>query len=100
MPVSVGLFRRLYDTFGDEIANGLVEWFNQVDTTDCQESRERNALNWSRIEARTGEMETRIGASSKMNSAISALTWMWGWNGSGRTCSSRCSCCGPGRRSG
>ena len=52
MPVTARLSRRFYDTFGDEIANDLVEWFNQVDATYRQELREQNDLNWGRVEAR------------------------------------------------
>jgi len=33
MPVTAKLSRKFYDTFGDEIANELVEWFNAVDAT-------------------------------------------------------------------
>lgn len=62
MPVTARLSRRFYDTFGDEIANDLVEWFNQVDATYRQELREQNDLNWGRVEARMGELETRIDA--------------------------------------
>ena len=30
MPVTARLSRKFYETFGDEIANELVEWFNQA----------------------------------------------------------------------
>jgi len=33
MPVTAKLSRKFYETLGDEIANELVEWFNQVDAT-------------------------------------------------------------------
>ncbi|MBI4541397.1 MAG: hypothetical protein HY705_00015 [Gemmatimonadetes bacterium] len=33
MPVTAKLSRKFYETFGDEIANEFVEWFNQVDAT-------------------------------------------------------------------
>jgi hypothetical protein len=58
------LSRRFYDTFGDDIANDLVEWFNQVDTTYRQELREQNDLNWGRVEARIGQAEARMEALS------------------------------------
>jgi hypothetical protein len=60
MPVTARLSKRFYDTFGDEIANDLVEWFNQVDATYRQELREHNDLNWGRVQARLTEMETRL----------------------------------------
>jgi len=30
MPVTAKLSRKFYEAFGDEIANELVDWFNQV----------------------------------------------------------------------
>ncbi|HMV30555.1 MAG: hypothetical protein U0104_12695 [Gemmatimonadales bacterium] len=60
MPVTARLSKRFYDTFGDEIANDLVEWFNQVDATYRQELREHNDLNWGRVEARIGQTEARM----------------------------------------
>ena len=62
MPVTARLSKRFYDTFGDEIANDLVEWFNQVDATYRSELREQNDLNWGRVEARLREAEARMDA--------------------------------------
>ena len=62
MPVTAKLSRRFYDSLGDEIANDLVEWFNQVDATYRQELREQNDLNWARVEARLGQVEARVEA--------------------------------------
>lgn len=52
MPVTAKLSRRFYDTFGDEIANELVEWFNQVDATYRADLRELNELNFQRFDAK------------------------------------------------
>jgi hypothetical protein len=60
MPVTARLSKRFYDTFGDEIANDLVEWFNQVDATYRQELREQNDLNWARVEARFSQSEAAL----------------------------------------
>src|SRR5437870_7452856 len=57
MPVTAKLSRKFYETFGDEIANELVEWFNQVDATYGSELRELNGLNFARFEAK---LEQRI----------------------------------------
>ncbi len=62
MPVTARLSKRFYDTFGDDIANDLVEWFNQVDATYRSELREQNDLNWGRVEARMREAEARVEA--------------------------------------
>jgi hypothetical protein len=60
VPVTARLSKRFYDTFGDEIANDLVEWFNQVDATYRQELRDQNDLNWGRVEARIAQVEARM----------------------------------------
>ncbi len=40
------------ETFGDEIANDLVEWFNAVDATYRADLRELNELNFARFDAK------------------------------------------------
>ena len=52
MPVTVKLSRKFYETFGDDIANELVSWFNQVDSTYRNELRELNELNFARFDAK------------------------------------------------
>ncbi|MFQ5549834.1 MAG: hypothetical protein ACE5FJ_01195 [Gemmatimonadales bacterium] len=51
MPVTAKLSREFYEKFGDKIANELVEWFNQVDTTYRTELRDMNELNFQRLQA-------------------------------------------------
>jgi hypothetical protein len=64
MPVTAKLSRKFYETFGDEIANELVEWFNQVDATYRTELRELNELNFTRFDAkleqRVAELDARF----------------------------------------
>jgi len=57
LPVTARLSRRFYDTFGDEITNELVDWFNQVDTAYRFELRELNEVNFARFD---GKLEQRI----------------------------------------
>ena len=57
MPVTAKLSRKFYETFGDELANELVEWFNAVDLTYRSELRELNDINFARFEAK---LEQRI----------------------------------------
>ena len=52
MPVTARLSRKFYETFGDDIANELVEWFNQVDATYRADLREFNELNFQRFDAK------------------------------------------------
>jgi len=33
VPVTAKLSRKFYETFGDDITNKLVDWFNKVDAT-------------------------------------------------------------------
>ena len=57
MPVTAKLSRKFYEKFGDEIANELVDWFNQVDATYRADLRELNELNFTRFDAK---LEQRI----------------------------------------
>ncbi len=57
MPVTAKLSRKFYETFGDEVANELAEWFNLVDATYRSELRELNELNFARFDAK---LEQRI----------------------------------------
>src|SRR5437867_12136380 len=79
MPVTAKLSRKFYDTFGDEITNELVDWFNQVDATYRGDLRELNDLNFARFEAkleqRVTELESRlerrfVGLESKLNGKL------------------------------
>lgn len=67
MPVTARLSRRFYDQFGDDVANELVEWFNQVDATYRLELRELNEMNFARFDAR---LEQRV---SKLEHQIARL---------------------------
>ena len=52
MPVTAKLSRKFYETFGDEIANELVNWFNDVDATYRADLRELNELNFALFDAK------------------------------------------------
>ena len=64
MPVTAKLSRQFYERLGDEIANELVEWFNQVDATYRSDLRELNELNFARfdakVEQRFAEQDARM----------------------------------------
>jgi hypothetical protein len=51
MPVTAKLSRKFYDTLGDDIANELVNWFNEVDATYRSDLRELNELSFTRFDA-------------------------------------------------
>ena len=60
MPVTAKLSRRFYEKLGDDVANELVEWFNQVDTTYRADLRELNEFNFARFDAKLETLEARI----------------------------------------
>ena len=52
MPVTAKLSRKFYERLGDDVANELVEWLNQVDATYRSDLRELNELNFARFDAK------------------------------------------------
>ena len=51
MPATVKLSRKFYDTFGEDVVNELVDWFNQMDATYRADLRDMNELNFARFDA-------------------------------------------------
>src|SRR3989454_8852859 len=62
MPVTAKLSRKFYDKLGDEIANELVEWFNQVDATYRSDLRELNEVNFARFDAKLEQRWAQLDA--------------------------------------
>lgn len=52
MPVTARLSKLFYERLGEQIANELVEWFNQVDATYRSDLRAMNELNFARFDAK------------------------------------------------
>lgn len=52
MPVTAKLSRKFYEKLGDDVANELVNWFNQVDETYRGDLRELNEHNFARFDAK------------------------------------------------
>lgn len=76
MPVTARLSKRFYDVFGEEIANELVDWFNQADDTYRGDLRELNELNFSRFDAK---LEQRLAESeAKWERRLAELDATWG----------------------
>jgi hypothetical protein len=57
MPVTAKLSRKFYERLGDDVANELVEWFNQVDATYRSEFRDLFEVHFARFDAK---LEQRI----------------------------------------
>jgi len=62
MPVTAKLSRKFYERFGDELANELVDWFNQVDATYRTDLRELNELNFARFDAKLEQRLAQVDA--------------------------------------
>ena len=76
VPVTARLSKRFYDVFGEEIANELVNWFNQVDDTYRGDLRELNELNFSRFDAK---LEQRLAESDAgWERRLAELDGKWG----------------------
>src|SRR6266705_1955757 len=64
MPVTAKLSRKFYETFGEDLTNELVEWFNSVDATYRDDLRELNDLNFARFDAkleqRLAQLESKL----------------------------------------
>ena len=51
MPATPKLSRKFYDTFGEDVVNELVDWFNRMDGTYRADLRDMNELNFVRFDA-------------------------------------------------
>ena len=87
MPVTARLSKRFYDVFGEETANELVDWFNQVDDTYRADLRELNELNFGRFDAKLEQRLTELDAKwggqwtqldAKLEQRLTELDAKWG----------------------
>jgi hypothetical protein len=51
MPVTAKLSQAFYDRLGHQVADEMVDWFNQVDAANRSDLRELNELNFARFDA-------------------------------------------------
>jgi hypothetical protein len=75
VPVTARLSKRFYDTLGEEIANELVDWFNQVDDTYRTGLRELNEVNFSRFDAKLEQRFAESDAKWERRFAESDTKW-------------------------
>jgi len=68
--ITAKLSRKFYDTFGDDIANELVTWFNA-------DLRELNEVNFARFDAKLEQRmaELRSSVAERLAELESRLTW-------------------------
>jgi len=62
MPVTAKLSLKFYEKLGEDVANELVEWFNQVDATYRSDLRELNELNFARFDAKLEQRIAELGS--------------------------------------
>jgi hypothetical protein len=62
MPVTARLSRKFYETFGEDITNELVDWFNSVDATYRSDLRELNEVNFARFDAKLEQRLAELNA--------------------------------------
>jgi hypothetical protein len=69
VPVTARLSQRFYEKLGEDIANELVEWFNQVDATYRADLRELNELNFARFDAKLDQRLAELRAEFRVGLA-------------------------------
>ncbi len=80
MPVTARLSKRFYDAWGEELAQDLVDWFNQVDATYRTDLKELNELNFARFDAKLGERIAELRAEMMTALAVQRadlIKWMF-----------------------
>jgi hypothetical protein len=68
--VTAKLSKKFYDALGEDVANELVDWFNQVDATYRADLRELNDLNFQRFDAKMGERLALLEATFERRFAV------------------------------
>jgi len=69
MPVTAKLSKQFYDRFGDEIANELVNWFNQVDATYRSEFKDLFEVHFARFDAKLEQRVAELNAKLERRTA-------------------------------
>jgi len=62
VPVTARLSQKFYATFGEDVTNELVDWFNAVDSTYKAELRELADLYFARFEAKLDQRMAELKA--------------------------------------
>ena len=87
MPVTAKLSKRFYEVLGEDVANELVNWFNEVDATYRADLRELNELNFARFDAkleqRLAELDAKWGTrwtalDAKLEQRLAEFDAKWG----------------------
>ena len=79
MPATVKLSRKFYDTFGEDVVNELVDWFNQMDATYRADLRDMNELNFARFDATLQQRLAEADANWERRFAEFSSKWERRW---------------------
>ena len=60
MPIAAKFSEAFYQKFGHQETGELVEYLNTIDTTYRSELERLNDLNWTRVESRIAQVESRL----------------------------------------
>jgi hypothetical protein len=71
MPVTAVLSKKFYETFGEDMTNELVTWFNTVDATYRADINRLNDVNFQRFEATLKQALAEL--------KTDMLKWMFGF---------------------
>jgi len=84
VPVTAKLSKTFYETFGEDVTNELVDWFNAVDATYRADLRELNELNFARFDAKLEQRlaELKAGLQTQITQGLSGvetklIRWMF-----------------------
>ena len=75
MPITAKFSKAFYDTLGHEIADEMVNWFNQADTVYRTQLRELNDLNYARFEAKLDQRFAEQDAKWERRFAEQSTKW-------------------------
>ncbi len=75
MPAAPKLSRKFYDTFGEDVVNELVDWFNQMDATYRADLRDMNELNFARFDGTLQQRFAEADAQWERRFAELELRW-------------------------
>ena len=75
MPITAKFSKAFYDTLGHEIADEMVNWFNQADTVYRTQLRELNDLNYARFEAKLDQRFAEQDAKWERRFAEQSAKW-------------------------
>jgi hypothetical protein len=77
MPVTAKLSQAFYDRLGHQVADEMVDWFNQVDAAYRSDLRELNELNFARFDAKLEQRLAKLAIDLKDQQMVQ-MRWMIG----------------------